>query len=81
MLSHCGLHDLGFVGPPWTYNNNQGGPIVWVMLDRGVADTEWFFLFPNVSVTSFVNKFRSQSPSASPGSVFRCTTTEETVQV
>jgi hypothetical protein len=21
ILSHCDLHDLGFVGLPWTYNN------------------------------------------------------------
>jgi hypothetical protein len=37
VLSHCDLHDLGFTGLPWTYNNNQGGRRnVRVCLDRGV---------------------------------------------
>jgi hypothetical protein len=24
-LDHCNLHDLGFIGTPWTYNNKQIG--------------------------------------------------------
>jgi hypothetical protein len=35
VLSHCDLHDLGFSGLLWTYNNNQGGDRnVRVRLDR-----------------------------------------------
>ena len=42
VLSHCDLHDLGFSGLPWTYNNNQGGNHnVRVRLDRSVANTAW----------------------------------------
>lgn len=38
VLSHCDLHDLGFSGLPWTYNNNQSGNNnVGVRLDRAVA--------------------------------------------
>jgi hypothetical protein len=51
VLSHCDLHDLGFTGLPWTYNNNQGGRRnVRVRLDRGVANTDWSIMFPNASV-------------------------------
>jgi hypothetical protein len=48
ILSHCDLHDLGFSGLPWTYNNNQpGNRNVRVRLDRGVAYSEWSLLFPD----------------------------------
>ena len=49
-LSHCHLHDLGFSGIPWTYNNNQPGRRnVRVRLDRSVADMDWINLFPDAS--------------------------------
>jgi hypothetical protein len=51
VLSHCDLHDLGFTGLPWTYNNNQGGRRnVRVRLDRVVANTDWSLIFPNANV-------------------------------
>ena len=25
VLSHCDVHDLGFVGTPWTFDNKQRG--------------------------------------------------------
>lgn len=51
VLSHCDLHDLGFSGLPWTFNNNQGGNRnVRVRLDRGVGNTEWSAIFPDASV-------------------------------
>jgi endonuclease/exonuclease/phosphatase family metal-dependent hydrolase len=41
VLSHCNLHDLGFTGLPWTYNNKQKGKKnVRVRLDRAVASPE-----------------------------------------
>jgi hypothetical protein len=37
-LSHCEVHDLGFIGVPWTFDNKQqGGRNVKVILDNGVA--------------------------------------------
>ncbi|WVZ52433.1 hypothetical protein U9M48_003488 [Paspalum notatum var. saurae] len=52
VLSHCDLHDLGFSGLPWTYNNNQSGRRnVRVRLDRGVANAAWSTSFPNASIT------------------------------
>jgi hypothetical protein len=56
VLIHCDLHDLGFVGLPWTYKNNQGGQWnVRVRLDGGVANTDWSFLFPNASVSHLLS--------------------------
>lgn len=51
VLSHCDLHDLGFRGLPWTYNNNQAGlrNVRVRLLDRGVANSDWSMLFPNAS--------------------------------
>jgi hypothetical protein len=51
VLSHCDLHDLGFAGLPWTYNNNRDGAAnVRVRLDRAVANTEWSDVFPDACV-------------------------------
>lgn len=51
VLSHYDLHDLGFSGLPWTYNNNQAGDRnVRVRLDRAVANTGWSDLFPDASI-------------------------------
>lgn len=42
VLSDCDLHDLGFHGIPWTYDNMQRGDRnVRVRLDRAVASPEW----------------------------------------
>ena len=46
VLSPCDLHDLGFSGVPWTYNNKQEGERnVRVRLDRAVASPSWSDLF------------------------------------
>ncbi|CAN6204103.1 unnamed protein product [Urochloa humidicola] len=51
VLSQCDLHDLGFTGLPWTFNNNQGGRRnVRVRLDRGVANSEWSNVFPDATI-------------------------------
>jgi hypothetical protein len=50
-LSFCNLHDLGFKGIPWTYDNKQDGRNnVIVRLDRVVACPSWTKLFPNYQV-------------------------------
>jgi endonuclease/exonuclease/phosphatase family metal-dependent hydrolase len=47
VLSECNLHDLGFSGLPWTYNNKQKGrKNVRVRLDRATASPEWSNHFP-----------------------------------
>jgi hypothetical protein len=48
VLSHCDLYDIGFVGNPWTFDNNQKGERnVRVRLDRAVASPAWSLLYPN----------------------------------
>jgi exonuclease III len=51
VLSHCDLHDVGFMGTPWTWDNKQKGDRnVKVRLDRAVASPEWSALFPDCLV-------------------------------
>jgi hypothetical protein len=51
VLSECDLHDLGFIGTPWTYDNHRKGDNnVRVRLDRAVASPAWSALFPEVRV-------------------------------
>jgi endonuclease/exonuclease/phosphatase family metal-dependent hydrolase len=46
VLSHCDLHDIGFVGTPWTWDNKQQGQRnVKVRLDRAVASPSWSICF------------------------------------
>jgi hypothetical protein len=51
VLSHCDLHDLGFVGLPWTYDNKQeGSRNVKVRFDRAVASPAWADSFPDAQL-------------------------------
>jgi hypothetical protein len=51
VLSDCELYDLGFKGPPWTYDNKQDGQRnVKARLDRGVASSSWSDIFQDASV-------------------------------
>jgi hypothetical protein len=46
VLSHCDLHDVGFIGLPWTFDNKQKGDRnVKVRLDRAVASPAWSAIF------------------------------------
>ena len=50
-LDFCGFRDLGFVGLPFTWCNNQfDGEVTWIRLDRGVATPSWSQLFPTIRV-------------------------------
>jgi hypothetical protein len=47
LLSHCDLHDIGFVGSAWTFDNKRKGDHnVKVRLDRAVATSAWTACFP-----------------------------------
>ncbi|XP_071674251.1 uncharacterized protein [Lolium perenne] len=46
VLSHCDLHDIGFAGTPWTYDNKKKGDRnVKVRLDRAFATPSWSACF------------------------------------
>lgn len=50
-LDFCGFRDLGYMGSPFTWCNNQyEGEVTWIRLDRGVATTHWSQMFPSVCV-------------------------------
>jgi hypothetical protein len=45
VLSHCDLHDIGFVGTPWTFDNKQNRYLnVKVRVDRIVASLAWSYI-------------------------------------
>ncbi|KAL5546642.1 hypothetical protein UlMin_006329 [Ulmus minor] len=50
-LANCSLHDLGFKGPQFTWNNNSAGTKnIQERLDRMVAHPVWKDMFPNYRV-------------------------------
>jgi hypothetical protein len=62
-LSFFNLHDLGFKGKPWTYDNKQDGRNnVIVRLDRVVACPSWTKLFPNYQVLHLTSSRSDHCP-------------------
>jgi len=54
VLEDCDLHDLGFVGDPFTWRNNHCSATSFTKerLDRAVANSAWRSIFPLVKVTN-----------------------------
>ena len=45
-LSDCSLRDLGYRGSDFNWSNwRENGALVWVRLDRCVANDAWFSIF------------------------------------
>ena len=62
-LDFCGLRDLGYVGSPFTWCNNQlKGVITWIKLDKGVATPSWTTMFPYVRVHHIASSLLNHSP-------------------
>jgi hypothetical protein len=62
-LSDCDLHDIGFTGTPWTFDNKQKGDInVKIRLDRAVASPEWSLRFPNTRLRHIISSRSEHSP-------------------
>ena len=54
-LDDCGLVDLGFSGPMYTWSNKQAGSsLVRVRLDRAVGNGEFWSLFDDVNVENII---------------------------
>uniref|UniRef100_A0A8R7PTE1 Uncharacterized protein n=1 Tax=Triticum urartu TaxID=4572 RepID=A0A8R7PTE1_TRIUA len=50
-LEECGLHDLGFVGDPYTCRNHNQDEANYIRrLDRAVASQTWCEHFPSYTV-------------------------------
>jgi hypothetical protein len=63
VLSHCDLHDLGFSGKAWTYDNLQTGVRnVKVRLDRAVASPEWSGWFPHAMLKHIISSRSDHCP-------------------
>jgi hypothetical protein len=59
----CDLHDLGFTGLPWTYDNQQfGRRYIRVRLDRVVASPSWSNLFEGARVVHLVSPCSDHCP-------------------
>jgi hypothetical protein len=62
-LSYCDLHDLGFNGTPWTYDNKrQGKENVKVRLDRVVASPSWSDIYPQSNVSHLTSSRSDHCP-------------------
>jgi hypothetical protein len=63
VLSHYDLHDLGFSGTPWMYDNKKNGDHnVKVRLDRAVASPQWSIWFPNATIKHIVTSRSDHCP-------------------
>jgi len=63
MLQFCELHDIGFKGLPWTYDNGLSGRRnVKVRLDRAVATDSWSNLFERAEVEHLVSPCSDHCP-------------------
>ncbi|KAL5563133.1 hypothetical protein UlMin_032880 [Ulmus minor] len=49
-LNYCGLADLGFRGPKFTWCRGKATNLIQERLDRMLGNTEWMDLFPNSRV-------------------------------
>jgi hypothetical protein len=62
-LSGCNLHDIGFVGTPWNFDNKQKcDRNVKVRLDRAVASPEWSLQFPNTRLRHIISSRSDHLP-------------------
>ena len=50
-MSKLEVMDLGFNGPKFTWRGTRNGQLVEAQLDRGLANAEWFQVWPNTAVT------------------------------
>lgn len=63
LLQQCGLHDIGFSGVPFTYDNKRkGGANVKVRLDRVLADDRWRNIFSDARLVHLASSCSDHSP-------------------
>ncbi|XP_019239991.1 PREDICTED: uncharacterized protein LOC109219985 [Nicotiana attenuata] len=63
MIEDCGLIDMGFYGPKYTWSNGRGPcAIVWKRLDRGMINDSWLTSFPATTITHLASSGSDHSP-------------------
>jgi exonuclease III len=62
-VKHCGLFDLGFNGPSYTWSNKRfSSAPTYERLDRCLANAEWCRLFPTSSVLHLPMMYSDHAP-------------------
>ncbi|OMO81305.1 reverse transcriptase [Corchorus capsularis] len=63
MVANCGLSDLGFQGPSYTWTNRRKkGQRIHERLDRALASAEWRLLFPEAIVKHLPRFYSDHCP-------------------
>lgn len=63
MLDTCGMIDLGFEGPAYTWCNKRGGVArIQERLDRAMANSEWRQQFPEATVSHLPRTYLDHCP-------------------
>ncbi|XP_019223633.1 PREDICTED: uncharacterized protein LOC109205377 [Nicotiana attenuata] len=63
MIEDCGLTDLGYYGPRYTWSNGRGPcSIVWKRLDRGLVNDNWLATFSATTISHLDSTGSDHSP-------------------
>ncbi|XP_070036672.1 uncharacterized protein [Nicotiana tomentosiformis] len=63
MIEDCGLVDLAFYGPRYTWSNGRGPCLIgWKRLDRGIVNDNWLTSFPTTTITHLAAAGSDHSP-------------------
>lgn len=63
LIQNCDLHDLGFTGFPFNYDNRrEGRNNVRVRLDRALADDNWRDIFSEVHIVHLTSPCSDHCP-------------------
>lgn len=60
-INQCGLIDLGFKGPKYTWSNmRRNNRLIMQRLDRGLANRSWITSYPKANIVGFSPFFKVQ---------------------
>ncbi|XP_009794046.1 uncharacterized protein LOC107797430 [Nicotiana tabacum] len=63
MIEDCGLVDLGFYGPRYTWSNGRApGSIIWKRLDKGMVNDNWLISFPATTISHLASTRSDENP-------------------